>query len=323
MFPSDPEGSWCKSLVARTNPLLRSAIFHILRALGGILRDSWHVQCMPNFARPGTLVAAFALVVSPAAADFSRNIMITGYWPQTNNMMRRFSANPAQNPDGWIGQNWEGRGYNIYAFFPEFPGQNGPNWGRGEGDFEVDYQDTSADWWRITSEVDPVAIMTFSRGNNDMSWEVESRNRNRTNWTPDYDAPFTPDSPPDPTFTPNGYRDSSLPMQDIVDSVRAAGLGLNAYIDRSAAAGGTFLSEYIGYHGLWYQSIHSDPNDEAWCVAAGHVHVGIRVDVETATRAMEISLRELIERVDATVPNPGTAGLLMIGGLVAGRRRRL
>ena len=46
------------------------------------------------------------------------NVMITGYWPPTNEMLRRFSPDPVQNPDGWIGGNWEGRGFNVYAFFP-------------------------------------------------------------------------------------------------------------------------------------------------------------------------------------------------------------
>jgi hypothetical protein len=267
------------------------------------------------------LATFLTLTLVPAAlADFTRNIMITGYWPPTNNILRRFSNNPAQNPGGWIGQNWEGRGYNIYAFFPEFPGQSGPEWGRGEGDFEVDYQDTSADWWRITGEVRPVSIMTLSRGSDNVSWEVESRNRNRSTWTRDYQQPFLPDqSPPDPTLAPNAYRTSSLPMQDIVDAVRGE-LGINAYIDRSAAAGGTFLSEYIGYHGLWYQSIHGQASDPSWCVAAGHIHVGIQTPEETARRAMEISLREPIAATDARIPTPATA--LPLAGALVGRRRR-
>lgn len=277
-------------------------------------------RAMKHTRVAGSLLA-LVLFALPAAADFTRNIMITGYWPNTNNMMRRFSANAAQNPDGWIGQNWEGSGYNIYAFFPEFPGQNGPEWGRGVGDFEVDYRDTMSDWARITGEIDPVAVMTFSRGNNDRSWEVESRNRNRSSWSPDYSG-YQPGRV-DQSIAANAYRNSTLPMQDIVDAVRAADLGLNAYIDRSAAAGGTFLSEFIGYQGLWYQSMHSEPTDANWCVAAGHVHVGIQVDVDTATRAMEISLRELIAQVDATIPAPGTAVVGVLGLVTfCGRRRR-
>ena len=45
-----------------------------------------------------------ALIVSSAAADGPRpTIVITGYWPPTNEMIRPFSTDPDQNPDGWIG----------------------------------------------------------------------------------------------------------------------------------------------------------------------------------------------------------------------------
>jgi len=138
--------------------------------------------------------SVLAAASTPALAGHTRNIMITGYWPQTNNMIRPFSASSAQNPDGWAGGNWEGRGYNIYSFFPEFPGQTGPNWGKGVGDFEVDYQDTVADWHRITAELDPVAIITFSRGNPGSSWEIETQHkrRDRSRWAPDYTDPKLP-----------------------------------------------------------------------------------------------------------------------------------
>ena len=62
---------------------------------------------------------ASALTASPGN---TKNILLTGYWPPSNEMLRKFSNNPTQNPAGWQGQNWEGRGYNIYAYFPEFPG---------------------------------------------------------------------------------------------------------------------------------------------------------------------------------------------------------
>jgi uncharacterized protein (TIGR03382 family) len=50
--------------------------------------------------------------------------------------------------------------------------------------------------------------------------------------------------------------------------------------------------------------------------------VGIQVDVDTATRAMEISLRELIAQVDATIPTPGTAVIGAMGLSVLSVRRR-
>lgn len=267
--------------------------------------------------------ATLALAAAPAGAAHTNNIMITGYWPNTNEMVRHFSSNPAQNPAGWQGDNWRGLGYDIYSFFPEFPGQTGPNWGKGEGDFEVDYQDTTADWARITEEIKPVAIITFSRGASGLSWEVESRNRNRTSWTNDYLAPFQPNpSPPDPTWPANGYRDSSLPMQNIVNAVNSSGLGVPAFIDTTAAAGGSFLSEFIGYNGLWYQAQHADPNDPARNVAAGHIHVGVGVPAETGRLLTEISLLELIAHVNTIVPAPGSSILLLAGALAASRRRR-
>lgn len=277
-------------------------------------------------SRPAPLAWAAAplLALCPIAhAAHTNNIMITGYWPNTNEMVRHFSANPVQNPAGWEGQNWRGLGYDIYSFFPEFPGQTGPNWGKGEGDFEVDYQDTSADWARITAEVNPVAIITFSRGAAGLSWEVEARGRNRSTWTNDYVAPFQPtQSPPDPTLPANEYRNSSLPMDKIVTAVNNSGLGVPAFIDNTAAAGGTFLSEYMNYHGLWYQSQHSDPNDPARNVAAGHIHVGIGVPAATGRLLTEISLLELIAHVNTIVPTPASLSVLAFGAIFTSRRHR-
>jgi hypothetical protein len=245
------------------------------------------------------------LCAEAASAAFTRNILITGYWPPTNEMVRRFSTSPEQNPGGWAGDNWEGRGYDIYSFFPEFP----DGLGRGVGDLEVDYQDTSEDWWRITAEIDPVAIITFSRGNLDRSWEVERWQRNLETWVGDFDAPFQPTpSPPDDSVPAGTRRESTLPMGSIVDAVNDQ-TRLNAFV--SEDNGGAFLSEFIAYHGVWYQSIHSDPSDLAWSVAAGHVHVGSQVTVNQGIRATEITLRELIDYVDTVIPEPATlAGLL-------------
>lgn len=266
--------------------------------------------------------APVAMVCGVASAAFTNNILITGYWPPTNEMVRRFSTSPTQNPNGWIGGNWEGRGYNIYSYFPEFPGGVGVN-PQGTGDLMVDYQDTSEDWWRITSEVKPVAIITFSRGSSGSNWEVEYRTKNRASWIPDYIAPFQPTpSPPDSSVPAETIRFSTLPMQNIVNAVNQAGLGINAFIDSTSTdlAGG-FLSEFIGYHGSWYQSIHSSPSDPFWSVAAGHIHVGINTPVAAAELATQITLRQLITHVDTIVPAPST-GLMFGAGLWMGSRRR-
>jgi hypothetical protein len=225
------------------------------------------------------------------------NVMLTGYWPPSNEMLRQFSPNPAQNPGGWVGENWEGRGYNIYAFFPEFP----EGLGIGEGDFEVDYQDTSTDFWYYADLVQPMAIMTFGRSLDDHSWEVETRQRNLPAyiWLDDYLDPFKPTpAPPDDSVPPSYARWSSLPVFTIADEVNAAALGINAFVDTTDYCG-AFLCEYVAYHGVWYHDIHADLFDPLLMFAAGHIHVGGLVDVPAATQAAEISLRTVLASVDS------------------------
>ncbi len=271
-----------------------------------------------------TAAALSALAAHSSRAAFTNTIMITGYWPPTNEMIRPFSQNLTQNPDGWKGGNWEGRGYNIVSYFPEFPGGVGTN-PEGEGDFRVDYQHASDDFWRLTGQLKPVAIITFSRGGGGKNWEIESRHRKLAleAWSPDYEAPFqpTPDLPiasePDGTI-----RYSSLPMQKIKDSVNAANLGFSSFIDTGSGFGGTFVSEFTGYHGTWYQNLHNNPTDPAWCVAAGHIHVGTTTPLAGSKTATEITLRELIGYVDSVVPSPSTLPLLGLGALLTTRRRR-
>ncbi len=262
----------------------------------------------------GTPLPARARVMSPydelgLAARLGQvrnglpNIMLVGYWPPSNEMLRRFSPNPSQNPEGWIGENWEGRGYNIYAFFPEFP----QGLGKGEGDFEVDYQDTSADFWPITAMVAPIAMITFGRGQMNNSWEVERRQRNlaEDQWVDDYLEPLKPTPAPPEQSKPAGYvRYSTLPTAAIATAVNSAGLGINAYVDTTGFCG-AFLCEYLAYHGVWYNDLHWSPTDPQWNVAAGHIHVGGLLTIEQATAATEISLRVLIDTVDVLRIIPG------------------
>ncbi|MEM8680138.1 MAG: hypothetical protein AAGF97_12390, partial [Planctomycetota bacterium] len=140
-------------------------------------------------------------------------------------------------------------------------------------------------------------------------------NRNWRVWNQDYEAPFTPTpSPPDPSLPNNAVRLSTLPMDQIATDVIDAGLGLNAYVDQFGG-GGRFLSEYIAYHGVWYQDMHKDPTDPYQSVAAGHIHVGQQVSIAQGRAATEVSLRTLIEHVDAIlVPEP--SGMVWMGMLL-------
>jgi hypothetical protein len=237
------------------------------------------------------------LVASLAHAERPR-ILLTGYWPPSNEAVRPFSQSSAQNPGGWIGGNWEDRGYDIVSYFPEFVPANCTSCGIGSGDLQVDYQDTSADFWAIAEAVKPVAIITFSRGFINRSWELEMNQFNRTNWLNDYLPPLLPTpSPPDASVPAGTLRLSTLPVQAIVDAVAAEHAALVPYVCFTQDGGG-FLSEFIAYHGVWYQSLHADPSDPNRCVAAGHIHVGGLIDWPTAQAAAETSLRVLTDHLD-------------------------
>jgi len=256
-------------------------------------------------------------------------ILMTGYWPPTNEMLRQWSTDPTQNPEGWAGENWEGRGYDIHSFFPEFSPPDCNFCGQGEGDLEVDYQDTSMDFNEIASEVLPIAVITFSRGFNDMSWEVELNQFNRAFWVSDYESPFQPTpAPPDAGVPAEFLRLSGLPLQEIVDAVDDANLGLNPFICTSGD-GGAFLSEFAAYHGVWYHGLHASPSDPNWTVAGGHVHVGQQIDWDTAEAAAEVTLRTVLDYVDSVVQveacqedigfsGPGTGSLSACGDLLDG-----
>lgn len=261
-----------------------------------------------------------AVLSSSAHAGNTNNILLTGYWPPTNEIVREFSNNPAQNLV-WIGRNWEGRGYDIYAYFPEFPGLTGPNWGRGSGDFEVDYQDTATDWSRIVGGVKPVAIITFSRANTTVGWELEPAARRwrlqsdagitPSLYTADYAAPIRPDGLPIAAEPLGNIRLSSLPMQAIVNAVAAQMSPTQAqpFIDPWNPSnpsdpfdfGGGFLSGYIAYLGCWHRDTNVAPSAAFRCVAAGHIHVGTNMTVANGRQAAKISLRELIAHVNTLV----------------------
>lgn len=272
------------------------------------------------------LCAGLALILVAATgsrAEFTRNILITGYWPPTNEMLRPWSQNPVQNPGGWQGSNWEGRGYDIFSYFPEFPGGVEVN-PRGVGDFEVDYQDASNDFWRVVGELRPLAIITFSRGSAGSNWELESRHRKLAlnAWTPDYLAPTRPTADLPIAAEPDGQiRFSSLPMNQIRAAVAAANLGVSAFIDSSSAFGGTFVSEFTGYHSSWYANLHSAVNDPSRCFAGGHIHVGINTPTQAAFAATQITLRTLTTYLDTQIPAPG-AGVFALALALAARRRR-
>jgi len=269
-----------------------------------------------------TVVAGLSGLVS---AGNTNNILITGYWPPTNNIVRDFSTSPTSNPGGWAGRNWEGLGYDIYAHFPEFPGMVCCNWGKGVGDFEVDYQDTWDDFQRLSAELKPVAIITFSRANTSIGWEMEPAARRwRLSgessppgqavglYSADYLAPTRPTAPEFVAQPVGTIRKSTLPMAAIeaaIDSAMSPSV-IDAFIptfDPSGPPwggydfGGGFLSGYIPYLAGWYQEDRADPSTQFRCVASGHIHVGTNLDVQVGEEALILTLRELIEHINTMV----------------------
>ena len=238
-----------------------------------------------------------------------KNVVLMGYWPPTNNMLRQWSTHPEQNPGTWQGQNWRGLGYDVYAFFPEFPPDDDPtndsigspgSVGSPDFDLQVDYQATSEDFWRIVDEYQPQILITTSRGGS-IGWEIEAfEGRAQTGESPeldwrsdDYGAVHQPTQATiDPrswhaisTYRGNKLLASKLPMARIEAAANALNL-TSVVIDR--ATSGSYLSGFLGLHGLYYNTNYEHNQ------AAGHIHVGTAVNTDAAISLMEVTLEVVL-----------------------------
>lgn len=246
-----------------------------------------------------------------ASGDCHANVVVMGYWPPTNEMLRPWSTDPAQNPEGWTGQNWRDYGYDVYAFFPEFPPDGDPSndeigdpgsVGSEDSDLQVDYQDTSLDFWAIVDEYEPAILITTSRGGQ-IGWELEAVEGGHGGGGPDPAMDWYPDGygdeffPTEATIDPRSwagistYRqgaqlDSQLPLDAILAAT--APLGLTS-VEIEQGTSGNYLSGFLGLHGLLYNA--AAPHN----LAAGHIHVGPPVPVEDARTLIETTLEVVIE----------------------------
>jgi pyrrolidone-carboxylate peptidase len=234
--------------------------------------------------------------------------MLTGYWNPTGQMIAHFSTDPYLNPGGWKGENWLDKGFDIYSFFPT-PGIY-------NGTFEVDYQNTWNDFWNITAEIHPIAIISFGAGEG--PWEIEYIALNLGRWIPDEKPPYQPTPcPPDDTVPVNYCRYSTLPVEEIADAVNTL-TDIEAWVDWDGSPG-AYLCGYIAYLGMWYQAIHNVTGDPYPCRAAGFIHVSPDLSVKDCMEATNITLLETIEHLLAinyppeipTIDGPinGTAGV--------------
>ena len=260
------------------------------------------------------LACASACSSYPPGTICSKNVVVTGYWPPTNEMVRQFSINPQRNPSGWLGRNWRGLGFDVYAFFPEFPPDGDPtndaigdpgSVGAPAADFRVDYRDTSSDFWRIMDTYRPIVLITTSRGG-DIAWELEAveGGHGQVDQSPEQDWISDREGDEYPSRSTidvrsweaiSAYRagkqlSSQLPLEEIQQSVRTI---IDSKIDHTGTSG-NYLSGFMGLHGLYYNATHAHNQ------MAGHIHVGKSVSNAKATRAFEATLGLVLSRVTPT-----------------------
>ena len=242
----------------------------------------------------------------------AKNVVLMGYWPPTNEMLRPWSTDATQNPDGWIGANWGGYGYDVYSFFPEFPPDGDPtndeigdDGAVGSPDFplRVDYQATSADFWQIVDEHEPVILVTTSRGG-EIGWELEALEGGHgldnpggpaMDWASDqYGADQRPTEATIEarswdaisTYRKGETLASKLPIDEIFAATDALGL-TSVVVDEGTS--GNFLSGFLGLHGVYYNQ--QTPGN----VAAGHIHVGYALPVADASALIEATLHAVLQ----------------------------
>lgn len=241
------------------------------------------------------LLLSLVLVGAPALAA-NKVILLTGYWAPTNEMLRKFSTERKQNPGRWVGKNWRRSGYDVYAYFPEYPNKKNTI---GTGDFRVDFAATYNDFMKFTRKHKPVAILNFGRG--DGPWEIEAI------YPPHYQKMFVEEKIPSTiglkTIYPipdslkeNVVRRSSLPLEAIAHAVNTTAGAPRARVDYAEGAG-DYLCGFLGYLSSWYHDQHAESDDPAHNVMAGFIHVDNRSSA-SAKLAVDATLKVVIQELD-------------------------
>lgn len=264
---------------------------------------------------------------------YKKNILLVGYWPPTNLMLKQFSRSPRQNGGTYAGKNWKGLGYNIIAVFPDFDEGDvfeynhvGPEYPVGSGFFKVDYQDTYRDFVWCTEYYKPCAIISFSRMGD---WEeivLEPGHMVCEEWSSDKRFPTQPSKKwstrPSKRFSAlsnnripyssnhflglgraGTYLQGSLPRDKIVEAATKRGEldGIRIHAAGTLETTGDFLSNYIGALGAKYKKDHGYAEQGYQCRASGHVHVGGGTPVEKVKIFSEVAICETIKHIDKSL----------------------
>ncbi len=193
---------------------------------------------------------------------WARNILLTGYWPPTNEMLRDF--NKKLNPLGWKGENWENSGHDVHAFYPKFSSGDVV----GEGNFPVDFVGTYNSFMEITQRLKPVAIISFGRGTG--MWKIENI------FYPHFQKMFETGEFPasgqklkyqiPSSLRSNQALRSTLPHEEIMNGIPDSTV--------NETGPGDFLCGFISYLGAWYKTENNNPNIPGFVAMTGFVHIG-------------------------------------------------
>ena len=209
------------------------------------------------------------LAIFSVSAQASKNILLIGFWPPTNEMLREFKA-PQKN--------WKNSGFDIYAYYPEFPKGGSV----GEGPFRVDFAATFNDFQKYTKELEPVAIIGFGHGAG--PWEIETNFPNHfARWFREGRLPSqvgVVNVAVPPSLEENIRRYSSLPVGAIAKRV--------GWVDRNDDAG-DYLCGFLGYLSAWYHD--TNPHNQM----AGFIHVNM--SLLEAKKSLDLTLDAVVENL--------------------------
>lgn len=221
----------------------------------------------------------------------SKNIVLTGFWHPTNEMLRIFSAHPTTNPDGWQGANWRGLGYDIFSFFPE---AEAGNRGTGAGNFRVDFASVYNDFIHVTEAFLPIAILGFG-------FAPYANLRFETNYPAKFQKWFESGEIPsvvgekicypiaDSLKTSKTFY-SSLPVKKIKSKVDSLMLSNFQTEINDPGDPGEYLCAFLSYLLGWHHAEHPETNQ-----MAGFIHA--QGQISDLKQALEVTLREVISKI--------------------------
>ncbi len=221
----------------------------------------------------------------------SKNIVLTGFWHPTNEILRPFSAHPTTNPDGWQGGNWRGLGYDIFSFFPEI---DAGNRGVGIGNFRVDFASVFNDFIHVTEAFKPITMIGFGFAPHanmrfEMNYPAKFQKWFERGEIPTVVEEKTRYAIQDSLKTSKTFY-STLPVKKIKSRIDALGLKNFQTEINDLGDPGEYLCAFLSYLLGWYHSENLATNQ-----MSGFIHA--QGEVGDLKLALEACLREAISKI--------------------------